>query len=154
MLRRVSREIHERPSNQALGLVPGLANGLITAAIISALPMPIPLSVSINETTRDSAVANRLGGYAQSLEARLRPVFGEAIARSLNLLTFEPDSDERVTLPFTVSSTRPSADLETHMLALVNEARAENALSPLTPDPELTEVVRGHWADLFARGYF
>ena len=154
MLRRLSPEIHERPSNQALGLVPGLANGLITAAIISALLMAMPLSESISETTRDSVVANRLAGYAQSLEARLRPVFGEAIARSLNLLTVEPDSNERVTLPFTVSSSRPRPDLETQMLGLVNEARAENGLPPLAPDPELTEVARRHSADMFARGYF
>jgi uncharacterized protein YkwD len=40
------------------------------------------------------------------------------------------------------------------MLDLVNEARAENGLPPLAPDPELTEVARRHSADMFARGYF
>jgi uncharacterized protein YkwD len=154
LLHRISREVHERPSNQALGLLPGLANGFITAAIISALLLAIPLSESISERTRESLVANRLAGYAQILEARLRPVFGEAIARSLNLLTVEPDSNERVALPFTVSSSRPRPDLEKQMLDLVNEARAENGLPPLAPDPELTEVARRHSTDMFARGYF
>jgi uncharacterized protein YkwD len=154
LLRRVSREVHERPSNQALGLLPGLANGFITAAIVSALLLAIPLSESISERTRESAVVNRLAGYAQSLEAQLRPVFGEAIARSLNLLTVQPDSNERVALPFTVSSSRPRPDLESQMLDLVNEERAANGLPPLAPDPELTEVARRHSADMFARGYF
>ena len=154
LLRRLSPEVHERPSNQALGLLPGLANGLITAAIVSALLLSVPLSESISERTRESPLVNRLAGYAQSLEARLRPVFGEAIARSLNLLTVQPDSNERVTLPFTVSSSRPRPDLEQRMLDLVNQERVANGLQPLAPDPELTEVARRHSADMFARGYF
>jgi uncharacterized protein YkwD/uncharacterized membrane protein required for colicin V production len=154
LLRRLSPEAHERPANHALGLLPGLANGLITAAIISALLMAIPLSEGLSERTRESAVANRLAGYAQSLEGRLRPVFGDAIARSLNLLTVKPDSHERVTLPFTVTSTRPRPDLEKQMLDLVNEERVANGLQPLAPDPELTEVARAHSTDMFARGYF
>jgi uncharacterized protein YkwD len=153
-LRRLSPEVHERPSNHALGLLPGLANGLITAAIISALLLAVPLSEGISERTRESAVVNRMAGYAQSLEARLRPVFGEAIARSLNLLTVQPDSNERVALPFTVSASRPRPDLESQMLVLVNQARATNGLPPLAPDPELTEVARRHSSDMFARGYF
>ena len=154
LLRRMPRDLHERPSNQALGLLPGLANGLITAAIISALLLAIPLSETVSERTRESALVNRLAVYAQSLEARLRPVFGEAIARSLNLLTVQPDSNERVTLPFTVSTSRPRPDLERQMLDMVNEERAANGLLPLSPDPELTEVARRHSADMFVRGYF
>ncbi len=154
LLRRLRAEVHERPTNQALGLIPGLANGLITAAIISALLMAIPLSEGVSERTRESVVANRLAGYAQSLEARLRPVFGDAIARSLNMLTVKPDSHERVTLPFTVTSTRARPDLEKQMLDLVNKERVANGLQPLAADPELTEVARRHSTDMFARGYF
>jgi uncharacterized protein YkwD len=154
LLRRLPHDVHERPTNQALGLLPGLANGLITAAILSALLLAIPVSETISERTRESALVNRLAGYAQSLEAQLRPVFGEAIARSLNLLTVQPDSNERVSLPFTVTSTRPRPDLEQRMLDLVNEERIANGLQPLAPDPELTEVARRHSADMFERGYF
>lgn len=154
LLRRMPSDVHERPSNQALGLLPGLANGLITAAIVSALLLALPLSESISERTRESAIANRLAVYAQSLEAKLRPVFGDAIARSLNLLTVQPDSNERVTLPFTVSSSRPRPDLEQQMLDLVNAERVANGLQPLAPDPELTEVARRHSVDMFTRGYF
>jgi uncharacterized protein YkwD len=154
LLRRLPRDVHEKPTNQALGLLPGFANGLITAAIISALLLAIPVSEGISERTRESVLANRLAGYAQSLESRLRPVFGDAIARSLNLLTIQPDSNERVTLPFTVTSSRPRPDLEKQMLDLVNAERAANGLQPLAPDPELTEVARRHSTDMFVRGYF
>ena len=72
-------------------------NGLIIAAILSALLLAIPLSEGLSERTRDSAIVNRLAVYAERLEEQLRPMFGDAIARTLNLLTIRPDSNERVT---------------------------------------------------------
>ena len=154
LLVRLPKDIQERPVNQFLGLVPGLANGLIVAAILSALLLAIPLSEGLSERTRDSAIANRLAVYAERLEGKLRPVFGEAIGRTLNLLTIRPDSDERVTLPFKVTNVRPRPDLEQRMLNLVNQERAAAGLDPLVADPELTEVARQHSTDMFARGYF
>jgi uncharacterized protein YkwD/uncharacterized membrane protein len=153
-LRRLPEEVHDSPLNQIFGLLPGFINGVITAAIISALLLAVPLSEGISQRTRDSALVNRLAVYAEQLEGELRPVFGEAIARTLNLLTIRPDSNERVDLPFTVASSKPRPDLEKQMLDLVNRERQANGLAPLAPDPELTEVARRHSADMFARGYF
>jgi len=154
LLRRLPEDIHERQANQAFGVIPGILNGLIIASILSALLLAVPLSEGLSERTRDSAIVNRLSVYAERLEGQLRPVFGEAIARTLNLLTIRPDSNERVTLPFKVPTTRPRPDLEKQMLDLVNQERVKAGLKPLAPDPELTEVARKHSADMFARGYF
>ena len=154
LLRRLPEDIHERRANQAFGVIPGFVYGLIIVAILSALLLAIPVSESLSERTRDSAMVNRLAVYAERLEGALRPVFGEAIARTLNLLTIRPDSDERVTLPFKVDHSRPRPDLEKQMLDLVNQERQAAGLNPLAPDPELTEVARRHSADMFARGYF
>jgi uncharacterized protein YkwD len=154
ILRRLPEKTHENPVNQLFGLLPGVINGLITAAILSALLLAIPLSESLSERTRDSAVVNRLAVYAERLEGQLRPVFGEAIARTMNLLTIRPDSNERVTLPFNVQASRPRPDLEKRMLDLVNKERQAAGLNPLAPDPELTEVARRHSTDMFKRGYF
>ena len=154
LLIRMPEDIRERRTNQVLGVIPGFINGLIIVAIVSALLLAIPLNEGLSERTRDSGLVNRLAVYAEQLEAQLRPVFGDAIARSLNLLTIRPDSNERVELPFTVQSPRPRPDLEKQMLDLVNKERQANGLNPLAPDPELTEVARKHSADMFARGYF
>ena len=154
LLRRMPEDIHERQLNQIFGLVPGFINGLITAGIVSALLLALPLSEGLTERTRESAIANRLTVYAERLENQLRPVFGEAITRTLNLLTVQPDSNERVNLPFKVATTRPRPDLEQQMLDLVNQERQAAGLPPVAPDPELTEVARKHSADMFARGYF
>lgn len=153
-LRRLPEDAHERSLNRLFGLIPGLANGLITSAIVAALLLAIPLNEGLSERVRSSGLVNRLSVYTERLENALRPVFGDAIAQTLNLLTVQPDSDERVTLPFTVSVSRPRPDLETEMLRLVNKERIAAGLKPLAPDPELTEVARRHSADMFARGYF
>jgi uncharacterized protein YkwD len=154
LLRRIPDRIHDRSINKILGVLPGLANGLIGASIISALLLSVPISDGLSERTRDSALAPRLAGYAEQLEAKLNPVFGDAVAKTLNLLTIKPESNERVNLPFTVAKTRPRPDLEAKMLDLVNKERVANGLRPLAADPELTEVARKHSADMFARGYF
>jgi uncharacterized protein YkwD len=156
-LRRLPKDVHESPTNQLLGIIPGLANGLITAAIVAALLLAMPLNEGLRERTRESAVVNRLAGYAERLEAALHPVsndFAEAFAQTLNLLTVEPDSNERVTLPYKVPTSRPRPDLEARMLDLINRERIAAGLKPLAPDPELTEVARRNSADMFARGYF
>jgi len=154
LLVRLPEDLRERRVNRVLGVIPGFINGLIIVAIISALLLAIPLNEGLSERTRDSALVNRLAVYAEQLEGELRPVFGDAIARSLNLLTIRPDSNERVELPFKVENPRPRPDLEKQMLDLVNKERQANGLNPLAPDPELTEVARAHSADMFARGYF
>src|SRR6185503_16984035 len=136
LLRRLPKDIQEQPVNQIFGLLPGFVNGLIVAAVLSALLLAVPLSDSLSERTRESVIADRLAVYAERLEGQLRPVFGEAIGRTLNLLTVRPDSDERVTLPFTVATTRPRPDLEKRMLDLVNQERAAAGLRPLAADPE------------------
>lgn len=153
-LQRLPKDIQERPLNQAMGLLPGLVNGLIIAAILSALLLAVPLSERLNESARESVITDRLSVYAEQLESQLRPVFGEAIGRTFNLLTIRPDSNERVSLPFKVTTTRPRPDLEQRMLDLVNQERAAAGLRPVVADPELTEVARRHSADMFARGYF
>lgn len=154
LLRRVTEDTHQQSLNRALGVLPGVANGLITAALVAAFMLAIPLNEGLRERARESDIANRLAVYAERLEAKLHPVFAEAVAETLNLLTVQPDSHERVNLPYKVANSRPRPDLEAQMLVLVNRERVTAGLRPLDPDPELTEVARRHSADMFVRGYF
>jgi len=154
LLRRVRKDLHKRTLNKVLGIVPGLANGLITAALVAALLLAMPFGESLRESARESPLANQLAIYAERLEAALHPVFAEAVAETLNLLTIQPESHERVSLAYKVANPRPRPDLEARMLELVNKERVAAGLKPLAPDPELTEVARRHSADMFARGYF
>ncbi|MFL6228552.1 MAG: CvpA family protein [Pyrinomonadaceae bacterium] len=154
LLRRVGDEAHERRVNRAFGVLPGLANGLISAAILASLLLAAPLPERLQQDARASTLANRLAAPTERLEAALTPVFDEAIRRTLTQLTIKPESGETVQLGYTVESPRPRPDLEAEMLVLVNGERAAVGLKPLAPDSELTEVARRHSIDMFARGYF
>lgn len=154
ILRSSPKDIHERLVNRVLGIVPGLANGVITAAIVASLLLTIPLNEGLRDRVRESAITNHLAAFTARLETALVPVFGDAIAQTLNLLTIQPESSERVSLPYTVAETRPKPQLEAEMLELVNGERIATGLAPLASDPELTQVARRHSSDMFARGYF
>ena len=154
VIRRLPRRVREGQENRLLGIVPGFANGLISAAVIAALLLALPLPIGLRTVARSSNVANVLAASVQRFESVLTPVFHPAIADTLNTLTVKPESSESVQLPFTVAEALPMPDLEAQMLQLVNQERVQAGFEPLAPDPELTEVARRHSADMFGRGYF
>ncbi|HEU4596052.1 MAG TPA: CvpA family protein [Pyrinomonadaceae bacterium] len=154
LLKKLPPNVHERTFNRALGIFTGLASGLIFASILAALLLAVPLPASLRESSREGALSNRLAIYTERLEAVLAPVFDEAVAETLNKLIIRPESSERVELDYKVEDTKPLPELEAQMLEMVNDERRAAGLSPLAPDPELTEVARRHSADMFARGYF
>lgn len=155
LLRRVPSEYHMRPLNRALGIVPGLLNGLILAAILSGLLYAMPLSDSFSEQVQDSRVAGELAVLTDSIENTLTPIFEPAIRQTLtNIRTIEPGSDELVSLPFKVGNAHPAPDLEDQMLDLLNRERTSRGLKPLVMDEELRQVARRHSEDMFVRGYF
>jgi uncharacterized protein YkwD len=154
LARGLPQRVHQWHGNRLLGIVLGLANGIVAAAIAAALLLALPLPGGLRATARESDRANRLAAYTQRFEAAFTPVFGDAIAQTLNLLTVRPESNQRVTLPYTVAQPPPAPELEAQMLQLVNQERARAGLAPLAADPELREVARRHSADMFARGYF
>ena len=53
----VSAEAHKGKLNRALGTLPGLAGGLISAAILSSLLLAAPLPERLRESARESAFA-------------------------------------------------------------------------------------------------
>lgn len=141
--------------NRALGLVPGAANGVINAIVVGVLLTALPLTDGITRAAQDGVIAARLSVPAEWLERRLGPIFNPAVERTMQALTVQPQSHERIALPFVVTTARPRPDLEAAMLVLVNEERAKvNGLRPLTADGETLEVSRTHSRDMFARSYF
>ncbi|MEJ8801978.1 CvpA family protein [Pontibacter sp. H249] len=154
LLDRLHPDVHSSKLNQLLGLVPGSLSGVITVAIVAVLLLAFPLPKELEVRVQRSSVANRFAAYAYRAEASLTPVFEEAVQRSLNNLTVNPESGESVPLPYTIAESVPQADLEERMLELVNQERVSNGLRPLQPDTALRAVARRHSADMFRRGYF
>jgi uncharacterized protein YkwD len=153
-LRITPYEAHGNVVNRLLGVAPGVLTGLIYATILSALLLATPLFDGLTAKAQNSTIANRLAQPAEWLETKMAPVFDEAVRRSMNRMTVEPNSDETVKLPFTVTNPKVREDLEARMLVLVNKERTKRGLKPLQADPEIQVVARKHSVDMFARGYF
>ncbi len=154
LLTRIPSTAQQHSLNKALGIVPGLIDGLIYAIIFAALLMSLPLPAAMQNQARGSEIANEFAGYAEIIEARLRPVFDEAISETLTMRTVRPQSKDTIKLPFTLSRSEPRPALEKQMLVLLNKERAAQGLKPLVMDEELTGAARAHSTDMLARGYF
>jgi uncharacterized protein YkwD len=141
---------HVHPANRSLGVIPGAANGLISATLLS-LVFSMPLINGLSWLARESAIVGRLAAPADWLQAKLAPIFDPAVRRALTVV---PPTADAIRLSFEVASPQVRTDLEARMLDLVNAERAKQGLQALKPDPELAEVARGHSRDMFARGYF
>jgi uncharacterized protein YkwD len=121
---------------------------------VAALLLSLPFSDGFSENVKRSKMAGTLAMQVEWAEEKVAPIFNKALSQSLNGITLHPKSDETVTLPFKVSSSKPRPELEAQMLQLVNEERRKEGLKPLHFDTELMKVARAHSQDMFVRGYF
>ena len=154
LVRPLSAGAMARSVNRALGLLPGAANGAINAIVVAVLITALPLTDGITRAAQDSSLVARLGVPADWLAHRLGPIFNPAVERTMQALTVQPQSLERVALPFVVKDAPPRPDLEAAMLTLVYAERAKAGLRLLTADAETLEVSRAHSRDMFERSYF
>ena len=154
IMRTIPENSRDNFFNKFLGMVPGAINGWISAIVVSALLLALPLRKSINSETRESRLATRFAMQSEWANKKLAPVFDEAVRHTMNSLTVNPRSNEKVPLGFTYDNPKVRPFLEIEMLEMVNKERVKNGLKPLRNDPELTSVARAHSTDMFARGYF
>ena len=147
-------EAHHTTANRAFGVLPGLITGGVYAAIVAALLLSLPVTNVITKEARESEMANRLGIQVAWLDEQFSPIFGAAAKETLNRTMVKPESDETVSLHYTVTEVRARSGLEADMLVLVNKERVKRGIPPVKPDPELSMVARAHSTDMFARGYF
>jgi uncharacterized protein YkwD len=154
IVRSIPDHANDSSVNRFLGLIPGAINGIIYIIIIAALLLALPLRDNITEETRNSRFAGPLAMKAEWVNRKLAPVFDQAVRQTMNSLTVNPKSHEKVTLSFKYDKAIVKPFLETQMLQMVNEERAKAGLKPLRADPEMARVARNHSQDMFKRGYF
>jgi uncharacterized membrane protein required for colicin V production len=92
LVRAVPPAAHAHAANRTLGVLPGTVNGVINAMIVSLLLLALPLSDAVTRAASESPLANRFAAPAEWLEARLRPIFGPAVDRTLSRLMVPPDA--------------------------------------------------------------
>lgn len=154
LIKAIPDTIHEGTGNKLLGIIPGFINGWIFAVILSALLLALPLKDSVTDETRNSKLAARLALQSEWANKKLAPVFDDAVRQTMNSLTVNTHSKEKIPLAFTYDNAKVRADLEMKMLTMVNKERMKKGLKLLRADPQMTAVARAHSRDMFARGYF
>lgn len=154
LMRLVPYRVHVHELNRLAGVVPGAANGLIHAAVVAMALLALPLSDRVTAWAQQSTLAEHFSAPAEALEEHLRPIFDQAVQRTMQGLTVPAESQVLVKLPFSVRNARPRPELEAEMVALINAERAKEGLRPLEADPEALATARAHSQDMFARSYF
>ena len=152
--RSVPIEAHQNGINKFLGIIPGSIMGYIYAVIFSAIFLSLPIRDGITDKVRNSQIGVQLAMQSEWANRKLAPVFDEAIRQTINSLTVQPNSDERINLTFKVNDAVPKPNYEAEMLKMINEERQKHGLKSLQPDSEMLQVARAHSQDMFARGYF
>jgi uncharacterized protein YkwD/uncharacterized membrane protein required for colicin V production len=149
-----TRDVAKSQLGRLMGVSTGLARGVIVATLLLAIIAALPLPEPITQAVRESTLGARLAARGETVQRALGGVLGDAVEESIALLTVRPESTDRVTLSFRVTSPRIDEDAETQMLDLVNRARVENGLEPLTLDPTIRDVARAYSVTMFQQGYF
>jgi uncharacterized protein YkwD len=152
--RSVPIETHQNSINRFLGIVPGAITGYLYAVIFSAIFLSLPIRDRVTEKVRSSQLGVQLAMQSEWANRKLAPVFDEAIRQTINSLTVQPGSDEKINLTFKIDNATPKPTYEGEMLQMINVERQKHGLKPLLPDPEMLQVARAHSQDMFAKGYF
>jgi uncharacterized protein YkwD len=147
-------QAHQSFFNRFLGIIPGAIMGYLYAVIFSAILLALPIRDGITEKVRNSEIGVQLAMQSEWANRKLAPVFDEAIRQTINSLTVQPNSDEKINLTFKTNNATPKPNYEAEMLQLINEERHKHGLKPLQADPEMLQVARAHSQDMFAKGYF
>lgn len=154
LYRAVPRMIRASCANRVMGMLPGLARGVITVAVLLALMASLPTPLISQRVIERSVLAPPLVNAATELTSYAVDIFGGAIQNALGFLTIEPEADERVDLRFRVEDPTIDPEAETELFDLINAERRKRGMRPLTMDATIRRVARRHSADMFRRGYF
>ncbi len=152
--RRLPRGVRQSRINRALGVIPGIARGLVIITLLLAVASTLVVPFLSDRAIDDSVIARPLLRSSVIVSKYAIDVFGEAIQSAFGFLTVHPGSGEIVKLPYTVASPEIDPRAEVEMLRLVNKERVSRGLVPLKMDTTIRAVARKHSSDMFRRGYF
>ncbi|CAN5153550.1 hypothetical protein BH11PAT1_BH11PAT1_7280 [soil metagenome] len=139
---------------QYLGILPGAVSALIILAFLSSVIVSLPSSPYLKQQVMSSHIGGALVSTTAAFEKKINAIFGGALTDTLNFMTVEPQSDETVTLNFTVTNGSVDEQAEDSMLTMVNKERSRQGLSPLILDTKLRALAREYAQDMLSHGYF
>lgn len=151
---KIIKNFHHPKQLNKLSFIPALFRGLVFISIILVLLGTFPIQPRIKKDILDSTIGSAILSETHRLEGPLKSVFGGITEDTFTFLTIKPKSDEFIDLGFKTTGFSPNSAMENQLVELVNKERAAHNLGKLERINPLTEIGRGHSADMFKRGYF
>lgn len=148
----VQRPLHR--AEKFLSAVPAFLRGIVFVALILILTATFPIQPQLRKSVQDSKIGSFILGKTYQFETPLKNIFGGITQDTLSFLTIRPQSDESLGLGFKSDKFSYDESTENLMIGMVNQERSRRGIPPLTFDPKLRQVARGHSADMFIKGYF
>jgi len=147
--------LHSR-TNQRLGALVSVFNGLVVVAFVLLVILALPLRGTVKRDIAASVIGRRLVTYAERYGGQVKSALDAAAREAVRFLTISPRSTERINLEVRPSEGELTVDeaSERWMLELVNQERAKVGSPALVVDVKIREVARSHSRDMFVRGYF
>ncbi len=141
-------------TDHILGMLPGLASGLVVIAFLLTLILSLPVSPFLKDMVTHSLLGSRIVIFTTNFEGKLGTIFGGALQDTMSYLTIEPQSNESINLHFTVNNGSVDKSAEKVMLADVNQQRNLHGDSSLQEDDSLTKLAERYANNMFIHGYF
>ncbi|MFZ5845138.1 MAG: CvpA family protein [Patescibacteria group bacterium] len=143
-------------TNQRLGALVSVFNGLVIVAFILLIILALPLRGTVKRDIASSSIGRRLVTYAERYGGQVKSALDSAAREAVRFLTIAPRSTERINLEVRPQASELTVDeiSERLMFELINQERAKVGVAPLTVDLQMREVALAHSRDMFVRGYF
>lgn len=154
LIHKLPKNIRTHKINKYLGVIPGVGEGLVILAFLLTLLMALPIKPQIKNDVIESKIGSIILDRASLFEKNINEVFGGVINDSLTYFTVNSNSDESVNLDVKNFNLSVDQKAEQEMFNKINEERTKVAIEPLTFDPKLVPVARGHATDMWKRKYF
>jgi len=156
LLKKIPPTISKSKINFIFGSIPALFQGTLLFSFIITLIVALPVRGDLKAEILNSRTGPILINFSQKIEAKLRPVFDEAIIETLNFLTIKQNSEEKVDLQFKLSKDQLKNDAasEMAMFNLINQERQLRGIKLLVFSQSLTEVAREYGEEMFTKGFF
>ncbi len=141
-------------TDHVLGMLPGLASGLVVIAFLLTLILSLPVSPFLKDMVANSLLGSHIVSFTTSFEGKLGNIFDGALQDTMSYLTIEPQSNESIKLHFTVNNGVVDKNAEQTMLTDINQQRKLHGVSSLQGDEHLTKLAETYANNMFEYGYF
>ena len=141
------------PIEHALGVIPGLIQGMLVSALILTPLSVFPIAPPVAEAIDHSTLARLVTQRTAALLPRLESFAGEVASEDMRSRSHIVEADAEIHIP-PQAELRPDPQAEAEMLVLLNAERIKAGRSSLVADERLRQVARQHSEEMFRLGYF